>query len=211
MLRIPLHQLTDNISECRQWKINFGSFLKPITRGMSLTLSLRPRQIDQVELTCLNPLITLLIFLSSFNINCENRMTARRRQVHCCLARFSHGIAFLHKLFYLRSRFYDARGQVLDVDTFVGIFFQIEFVLNLLGEEIADLLVINFQVGASNQKLFTDVVGVIQITEYVIKWIGNDTSLGVVALYSDHGVGLSATSLAVCKYCTIVPSHDRLN
>ena len=96
-------------------------------------------------------------------------MTARRRQVHCCLARFPHGIAFLHELFYLRSGFDDARGQVLDVDTFVGIFFQIEFVLNLLGEEIADLLVINFQVGASNQKLFTDVVGVIQITEYVIK------------------------------------------
>ena len=54
----------------------------------------------------------------------------------------------------LADRFYDKRGQVFDVNATVDVFFEVEFVLGVLAQKVPDLLVVDFEVGCTDKKLF---------------------------------------------------------
>ena len=111
---------------------------------MRLTLSLRTSQIHKVELSSLDPLLTSFIPLSSFNIDCEYRMTTRGIFVHCSLSRLPVGITLLHIVLDLRNCLDNACSKILDIDTLVLVLLQIQLVVNIFGEKVPNLLVINF-------------------------------------------------------------------
>ena len=136
---------------------------------MRLTLSLRTSQIHEVELTSLDPLLTSFIPLSSFNIDCEYRMTTRRIFVHCRLSGLPVGITLLHIVLDLRNSLNNTRREILDIDALVLVLLQIELVVNIFGEQVPDLLVINFQIRTTDQKLFCYVVRVVKVPEDVIE------------------------------------------
>lgn len=211
MTVISLDKLTDDVTECRQWQVNLGCLLESITSCLRFTLPLGAGQIDQVQLACLNALLTLFIFFSSFNIYCKNRMAPGTVLIHCCLARFTVTVTLLHELLDLWYRLDDACRKVLHVHALVLALLEVQFAIHCFGQQIANLLVINFQVWASDQKLFTDVICIIKVPKNVVERVRNDATLRIVALDTDHCVRLTTSRLPVRENRTIVAWHDGFN
>lgn len=138
-------------------------------------------------------------------------MTPGTVLVHCRLARLTIQITLLHVLFDLRYCLHDACREVLNIDALILALLKVQFVIHCFGQQVADLLVIDFQIRAPDQKLFTDVICVIKVSKNVVERIGNDATLRVVALDADHCVRLAASSLTVREYRSIVARHDRFN
>ena len=113
---------------------------------MCFTLSFGTRQVNKVEFACCDSLLAGFIFFSSFNINCENGVTSGRVDIHGRLASLSRIITFFHELLDLCNSLDDTCSEILDIDTFVFILFQIQLVINIFGQQVSNLLVIYFQV-----------------------------------------------------------------
>jgi hypothetical protein len=71
-------------------------------------------------------------------------MTSRTILVHCCLARLTIRITLLHKLFDLWYCLHNACREVLDVDALILALLEVQFAIHRLGQQITDLLVIDF-------------------------------------------------------------------
>jgi|MDSY01.1.fsa_nt_gb hypothetical protein len=131
-------------------------------------------------------------------------MTPGTVLVHGRLARLPVKVALLHVLFDLGYCLYDACREVLDVNALILALLEVQFVIHCFGEQIANLLVIDFQVRASDQKLFTNVICVIKVSKNVVERVGYDATLRVVALDADHRVRLAASGLTVSENRSIV-------
>ena len=129
--------------------------------------------------------------------------------VHCRLAGFTIQVALLHVLLDLGYCLHDACREVLDIHALILTLLEVQFVIHCFGKQIANLLVIDFQVRASDQKLFPDVIGVIKVPKNVVERVRDNAALRVVTLDTDHRVRLAATCLAVRKNRSIVAGHDR--
>ena len=104
----------------------------------------------------------------------------------------------------MRDCLYNACSEVLDINSLVLALFEVELVVDCFREEVADLLVINFEVRTSDQKLLSYVIDIIQVAEDVIEGIGDDSTLRMVTLDTDHRMRFTATCLPVGEYCAVV-------
>jgi hypothetical protein len=80
----------------------------------------------------------------------------------------------------------------------------------LVDKKVVDLFLINLQITASYQEFHT-VVFLVYKTKYLLKAFGNNSCLVRIRGYSEHGVCLSTSCLAISKDCTIVPLDYRFN
>ena len=131
MPMITFDQLADYVTEGGQREIDLCGFLQTIASGLGFALTFRTGKIDQIELSSGYALLSLVIFFTSFYVNCENGVTPRRVLIHSSLTRLPIGVTTLHILFNLLDRFNDAGCQIFHIHTFVLIFFQVEFVVDI--------------------------------------------------------------------------------
>jgi hypothetical protein len=81
----------------------------------------------------------------------------------------------------------------------------------VLGEQVSDGFVVNFEVGATNEELLFLVLGIVKISENMVEGIGYDALRLFVVPQSDHGVSLTTACLPVGEDSSIVSLHDRLD
>ena len=117
----------------------------------------------------------------------------------------------LHVVLYLGNGLDDKLVQVFNVNSFFRIFFQLKLGVDTFGKKVSNLLVVDFEVRASNQKLLPHIRRVVKIAENVVERIGNDTLETRLIPLSNHGMRLAATSLSIRKNGAIVTAHHRLN
>ena len=204
MAVVAFDKLADDVTKGGERQVNLSCLLKPITCGMRLTLPLRTSQIDQVKLACLDALLALIILFSSFNIYCKNRMTPRTILVHGRLARLPIRVTLFHVFFNLRNCLHNACCQILNINSLILALLEVELAVDCFREEVADLLVINFKVRTSDQELLPYVIDIIQVSKDVIEGVGDDSTLRIVTLNTDHRMRFTATCLPVGEYCAVV-------
>ena len=102
----------------------------------------------------------------------------------------------------------DASCQVLHKNTFLRIFFELKLLIDIFSEQVSNAFVINLKVRASYKKLFPHVLSIIKVAKNMIKSIWDDTFLALVSLHSNHGMGLTASSLPICEYSAVITVHD---
>ena len=123
-------------------------------------------------------------------------MGPRAPQIHLGRASDSRLVSLNQEIFRLLHTFNDFLCQVLDEHSSVLVLLQLQLILRILRQQVPDVLLVNFTVGAANQKLSASVLEV-DIFENAFKGSGNDTFAFRRVALSHHGVSLPASRLSV--------------
>lgn len=211
MLLLALDESTDDIAESRERQVDLSCLLESGASCLGLALPLRACQIDEIQLARLDTLLAQVVSLSSLDVNRENGVTSGRIFVHCSLACLTIGRAVVHVPLDFLLGLHDAGGQVLHEHALVGVLLEIQFLLDILRKQVSDAFVVNFQVRAANEKPLLVIILVVEVPEDVVEGVGDDAALVLVALDTDHGVGLAAACLPVGEDGAVIALHDRLH
>jgi hypothetical protein len=80
----------------------------------------------------------------------------------------------------------------------------------LLDQEVMDLLLVNLQIAATNQE-FHAIIFLINKSENLLEAFRDNSCLVRVCWDTQHGMSLTATSLAIGKDGAIIPLDDRFD
>lgn len=141
------------MAQSRERKINFGGFLQPVTCGASFGLTLGAGQIDNVQFADFDVRFALVVDFRGLDRDGEDGVGAGRVLVHVGLADVAHQTTLFEHLEHVLRGFHDVGGQVFDVDASVLVFKFKFLTWVLLVHQVADLLIVNFQVRNAHQEL----------------------------------------------------------
>lgn len=88
--------------------------------------------------------------------------------------RYLDSLPSVHGFFNLRNAFDNYIGEVFNINSFVGIFFDVELYLIIFAEQIQDSFIVYFQVRTSHQEFFI-IFGPINASKNVYKCLGYDS------------------------------------
>mmetsp|Transcript_33716 Transcript_33716/g.77857 ORF Transcript_33716/g.77857 Transcript_33716/m.77857 type:complete len:234 (+) Transcript_33716:1805-2506(+) len=147
--------------------------------------------------------------LQNLNGDGKNRMRSAGLVVHQRARHATILLPNLHHLLEIWSSLDDHVGEVFHKHASFWMVFQIQLLLWILGEKVADLFVVDFEVRCTNQELL--VLTAIHVPEDVGKSPWDDPMQLLRLGGSDHRVGLARTGLAVGKDGAIVAVHNTFN
>lgn len=188
------------MTQSRKRQVNFRGFFQSISRCAGLVLALGARQVDDVKFADLDVSLAIFIDLRALNSDGEDGVRATGMLVHVSGANMAICRAFIEHFQHVVWSLNHEGREVLYVDTGVFVF---EFKLLLfLRHEIADLLLVNFQVRNSNQVLAV-CVG-LNLLEDVLERTRHDTFQGGVFGNTTYGESFACACLPIGKDRSVV-------
>ena len=133
-----------NVAQGRQRQVDLGSFLQAITSSSRLRQSLRTGQIHHVKFTHSDVLLPISANLTTLHSDLEEGMRSARLLVHGRGANRAVFGSYVHDLADLVGRLGRKERQRLHIHTRVGVLLQLQPVLRVFGQKIADFLVVDF-------------------------------------------------------------------
>ena len=115
-----------------------------------------------------------------------------------------------HHLLYLLNALHCQNGQVLHEHALLLVLLQLELGLRILPEQVADLLIVDLDVGATHEELLLQVRLVVNEAIDVREGVRYD-ALVLPVLQADHSMRLTAPCLPVGKYGAIIATYDRFD
>lgn len=191
------------MTQSGQRQINLGCFLETITLGASLCYTLGTSQINHVKFTGTDMLLAISTNFRALNANLEQRVRTTTLLVHIGRANRAVFHTNLEHIVDLRDVLDGEVRKIADVDTRVRLLVQVEPVLRVFGQQIANFFVVDFQVACSDEEL--SLLGVtLNSLEDVLETTRHDTLLDRVRLLTRHGMRLTRACLTVRKDGSIV-------
>ena len=209
MAGLPVHQGRDHIAQGRQAEVDFSCLLESIPGGTGLGLPLTSGQINQIELAHPDVGVPLGVQLAALHRDDENGVAARRVLVHVGGADGPILIANRHHMLNFRNGLADKGGEILDVDTGVGPLTELQITTLVLGQKVAHLLLIDFQIRSADQELLVHRLG--NVVEDVLERVGDDALEDGIAADAFHREGLAGPGLAVGKDGPVEAVEDRVD
>mmetsp|Transcript_23881 Transcript_23881/g.53500 ORF Transcript_23881/g.53500 Transcript_23881/m.53500 type:complete len:305 (-) Transcript_23881:2-916(-) len=208
MCNFCIDECTDDISKSAQGKVNLRRFFEPIARRSCLSLSLRPREIHQVQLPHANMRFATCIIFAAFNHNREDGMRSRAFCIHQGCSDRSVSLSSKHHLLTVLVAPNNVLGEVFHVHSLLHVLLQIQLLARILAQQIAHLLVVDLQVGGPDQE--RHVSHAINLLEHEGERARCDPSELRDLPHALHGVRLPGPCLSVGKDGPVVPIHDGL-
>ncbi|KOO22595.1 hypothetical protein Ctob_003354 [Chrysochromulina tobinii] len=187
----------DAVAERRERQVDLGRLLESVAARLRLRLALGARQVDEVELAHADGGRAVLARLARLDGDRVDRVRAGRVLVHGRCAHVPILGAEVTKLVALASRLDHVRREVTHVHTRVRVLLQLELVGRVLREQIADLLVVDLEVGGAHEEL-----GILAATrrdeiEDLLEGTRDDASQLGRIVDALHREGLAGAGLAV--------------
>ena len=197
VLRLAVDERRDDVAERREAQVDLGRLLEPVAGRARLGLALRAGEVDEVELADAD-VLAAVVRLAALDDDGEDGVRARARLVHERRADRAVLLARLHHLVDLVRRLDDEAREVLHVHARVDVLLQVEPVLRVLREQVADLLVVDLEVRRAHEVLLRR-LGDRDLVEDLLERVGDDAAqLGRVGV-ALHRVRLARARLPVRK------------
>ena len=200
----------------KSWKcqVNVNSLFWSTSCSLSFLLSLRSCQVDKIEFSDFDFRLSIDDFLL-LNSNHEYTVGSWRLFVHISWSSVSVMTSFFEFFVHFINSRDSIHSEVLDIDSFVFIFVDLQFLI-IIFKEIANLFIVELKHGDFDQEFdvrSTSIKwnGTCDGIDYVRKCTRNNTFLVYFCFTSFHSVCLPCSCLTICKYCSIITWEDRLD
>mmetsp|Transcript_107543 Transcript_107543/g.347030 ORF Transcript_107543/g.347030 Transcript_107543/m.347030 type:complete len:333 (-) Transcript_107543:27-1025(-) len=207
MRGLAIHKCGDHVAQRRKREVDLCGLLQPVTSGARLALPLGAGQVDHVQLADTDVALAICSQCALLDGDHKDGMRPRGARVHVRLSDAPVREPGLQDLVHLLDALHHEARKVLHVDAICAVF-QLAPLLWILGQEVADLLVVDLQVGAPDKVLCPLRHGV-DLREDMSKgpWqkaLLLDRRVGRPC----HGVGLAGARLPIGENGAVEAIHD---